>query len=254
MPMRQRRQFGCSHPRFFSEDGGRPFRRHGRSPLSATGDSRQRAPRPRWVAVASLIALASGAAAADGFPDPALAACIAEATQTGNLAGAQELTALTCNAMNIGDATGIGALTRLRELSLFGNRLRTIDLGGLQGLESLNLANNSLTEIDVSGKPALKTLYLFGNRLGKLDLRETPGLVKLRAEKNQLLEVLFGRMPALEKVYLFDNRMEDIRIDTLTGLRFIDVRSNPMPDEVYDYLDEFSGVKASHDGNTEDWQ
>lgn len=201
-----------------------------------------------------MIVLACGTAAADGLPDAGLAACVAAATEARKLASAEELTTLTCNAMNISDATGIGTLTKLTELSLFGNRLGTIDLRGLHALESLNLANNTLSEIDVSGKAALRTLYLFGNRLSQLDLRETPKLVKLRAEKNQLLEVLFGRMPALEKVYLFDNKMEDIRIDTLTGLRFIDVRSNPMPDEVYDYLDEFSGVKASHDGNTEDWE
>ncbi len=48
--------------------------------------------------------------------------------------------------------------------------------------------------------------------------------------------------------------MGDIKVDRLTGLRFIDVRSNPEPDPVYDYLAAFDGVKVSHDGNTEDWK
>ena len=48
--------------------------------------------------------------------------------------------------------------------------------------------------------------------------------------------------------------MISIHIDHLEHLNFLDVRSNPMPDEVYDYLDSFKGLKASHDGNTDDWR
>lgn len=188
------------------------------------------------------------------FPDAKLHACVTAAVESANVTSAQALVSLTCNAKGITDATGIGQLPNLERLSLFGNQLGAIDLRGLAALKELNLANNALMQVDLSGNPSLEVLYLFGNRLEALDLRASPALVKIKAEKNQLLDVRFTQMPALEKVYLFDNKMQDINIDGLSALRFIDVRSNPMPDEVYDYLDAFTGVKASHDGNTEDWE
>lgn len=188
------------------------------------------------------------------FVDPKLSDCVKKALQKAGGISAVELTTLTCNAKGISDATGINSLLKLQRLSLFGNRLKTIDLSGLNGLENLNLANNALAKIDLSSTKAIKTLYLFGNRLEQLSLEGLEQLVKLKAEKNKLLTVQFAHKSALEKVYLFNNEMVDIEIDTLPALKFIDVRSNPMPDEVYDYLDTFHGVKASHDGNTEDWK
>ncbi len=188
------------------------------------------------------------------FPDPKLSSCVTQALQKAGGIPANELTSLTCNAMGISNAAGVNGLVKLKRLSLFGNKLKSIDLSGLTGLENLNLANNALTDIDLSDTKSISTLYLFGNRLVQLNLTELKQLVKLKAEKNQLLTVEFARESALEKVYLFNNEMVDIVINTLPKLKFIDVRSNPMPDEVYDYLDTFNGVKASHDGNTEDWK
>lgn len=188
------------------------------------------------------------------FTDPKLSTCVSKALQKAGGVSTLELTKLNCNNQGITDATGINSLSNLQHLSLFGNRLKRIDLSGMVGLESLNIANNQLTKIDLSATNAIKTLYLFGNKLEQLNLEGLERLAKLKAEKNQLLAVQFAPKSALEKVYLFNNKMVDINIDTLTELKFIDVRSNPMPDEVYDYLDKFRGVKASHDGNTEDWK
>lgn len=201
-----------------------------------------------------LSAFASAAPEPGHFSDPKLSLCVTKALQKAGVTSVVELSALTCNAQGISDAAGINSLTGLQRLSLFGNRLTSIDLSGFEKLENLNLANNALAEIDLSGTKAIQTLYLFGNQLKQLDLEGLEQLVKLKAEKNKILNVKFAGKSALEKVYLFNNEMEDIQIDTLSALKFIDVRSNPMPDKVYDYLDTFSGVKASHDGNTEDWK
>lgn len=188
------------------------------------------------------------------FPDKRFAACVTSAINKEAVSSAQDLTRLTCNAQGISEVSGIKHLRNLTRLSLFGNRLTSIDLSGLNNLEVLNLANNNLTDINLEPAPALKTLYLFGNQLQHLNLEKQRALVKLKAEKNKLLAVTFANGSPLQKVYLFNNEMVDIKIDSLSALKFLDVRSNPMPDEVYDYLDEFRGVKASHDGNTEDWK
>ena len=208
------------------------------------------------IVVAAALSMSNGrlfAKTAD-FPDPNLAACVVEAMKAEGVATPRDLTRLSCNARKIETATGIETLSSLVELSLFGNRLATINLNNLPHLATLNLADNLLRKVDVSQNAELLKLYLFRNRLTTLDLGRASKLQKLRAENNRLEVVTFGQMPALKKVYLFDNRMEDINIDNLTGLRSIDVRANPMPDEIYDYLDSFSGVKASHDGNTEEWR
>jgi Leucine-rich repeat (LRR) protein len=205
-------------------------------------------------ATAAISAQTANESGAQAFADPRLAACVAAALEKAQVGSLAELATLTCNAMKISDASGLGQLRALKNLSLFGNALTRADVSALTGLETLNLANNRLASIDLSSNAELKTLYLFGNRLEALDLSANPAIEKLKAEKNRILEVRFAAPAALQKVYLFDNKMEDIKIDSLPKLRFIDVRSNPMPDEVYDYLDEFDGVKASHDGNTEEWR
>lgn len=188
------------------------------------------------------------------FADEELAACVTAAVQQANIDSPAALVSLTCNGMGIEDATGISALTGLQTLSLFGNRLAQIDTSALVELKILNLANNRLKQVDLANNTQLQTLYLFGNALTGLNLESNRTLKKLKAEKNKILKVVFPQSTTLQKVYLFNNEMEDIKIDSLKSLKFIDVRSNPMPDEVYDYLDGFSGVRASHDGNTEEWR
>ncbi|MFK7977429.1 MAG: leucine-rich repeat domain-containing protein, partial [Halioglobus sp.] len=186
--------------------------------------------------------------------DEQLAECVAAVMQQAKVNSASELVSLTCNGSDIKSAEGIGEFTSLETLSLFGNQIAQIDVSALTNLKTLNLANNRLEQIDVMNNQSLEVLYLFGNALKGLNLESNALLKKVKAEKNQILGVVFPESLILQKVYLFDNKMEDIKIDSLKGLRFLDVRSNPMPDEVYDYLDEFSGVKASHDGNTEEWR
>lgn len=212
----------------------------------------------KFVTGAALVALVTLLAAQPAksveFADEQLAACVAKAVEQASVGSAADLVSLTCNGSDIKNAAGIDTLTGLQTLSLFGNGLTQIDLGALVHLKTLNLANNRLTQIDLANNSMLESLYLFGNSLTALNLESNRALKKVKAEKNRIVSVVFPESVTLQKVYLFDNKMEDIKIDSLKALRFLDVRSNPMPDEVYDYLDEFSGVKASHDGNTEEWR
>lgn len=89
---------------------------------------------------------------------------------------------------------------------------------------------------------------------GRFHLNGLSRLTKIRAKANRLERIDLTGLTSAERIYLFDNELTTIEIDGLDRLRFLDVRSNPMPDEVYDYLDGFGGLKASHDGNTEDWK
>ncbi|MFK7733841.1 MAG: hypothetical protein AB8B48_19630 [Pseudomonadales bacterium] len=137
-------------------------------------------------------------------------------------------------------------------------RVAEVVITSVAACVKMNLGNSSnqvSAELeDACLTPVRRFDCAFGNALKGLNLEANGLLKKVNAEKNKILNVAFPESTTRHKLYLFDNKMEDIKIDSLKALRFLDVRSNPMPDEVYDYLDEFCGVKASHDGNTEEWR
>ena len=81
------------------------------------------------------------------FPDPALAACVAN---TGILT-VDELTVLYCGGPDITDATGIEQLEALTELHLVYNKLSTIDLSNNTSLDILLLDDNFIPCSEMDG-------------------------------------------------------------------------------------------------------
>ena len=47
--------------------------------------------------------------------------------------------------------------------------------------------------------------------------------------------------------------MEHIDIYSLPKMKYMDVRQNPMPDELYEEMDKLKGTTILHDGNADDW-
>jgi Leucine-rich repeat (LRR) protein len=87
----------------------------------------------------------------------------------------------------------------------------------------------------------LTSLSLFNNKIETANVSALSKLSTLNIAK-------------LESAHLFDNQMEDLDIVPLVNLTFMDVKQNPMPDELYDFFDEQEGVVISHDGNADDWK
>lgn len=188
------------------------------------------------------------------WTDRSLQVCVNKSALQNGWTDIQHVTKLKCHKMKISHAQELAKLTALKELSLFSNQISKLDLTALTQLESLNIANNRLTELDISGLHKLQTLYLFRNNLRQIDLAGLTSVTKIRLMQNKLTELDITSLTALQEGYFFDNQLEDLQITGLTKLTFLDVKQNPMPDELYDFYDEQEGIVISHDGNADDWQ
>lgn len=188
------------------------------------------------------------------FVDNALSACITEQAKKHNWQAIKDVHTLKCHGMDIASIEGLEKLTQLKSLSLFSNQLVSVDLRNLSQLEYINIANNKLNTIYITGLSHLKTLYLFKNNLSTVDFTGLSKLSKIRITSNQLSSLDLSPLISLEKAYFFDNKLEDVVVAGLPKLRFIELRQNTMPDEVYDRYDQIEGITIIHEGNAEDWK
>lgn len=207
----------------------------------------------------TLMLLASAFASATplleiNWQDDKLKQCVMKAATQQGWKTTQQVTQLKCHKAGIENAQAVAQLTSLNNLSLFSNYITTLDLRPLTQLKQLNIANNRLTTLQIAGLDKLEVLYLFRNKLTTLDTAGLSSLKKVRMMQNKLQMLNITPMKALENGYFFDNELEDLSIEGLSKLRFLDVRQNPMPDELYDFFDEQQGIVISHDGNADDWK
>jgi Leucine-rich repeat (LRR) protein len=188
------------------------------------------------------------------FVDNALSTCITEQAQKHNWQAIKDIHTLKCHGMEITNIAGLDKLTQLKSLSLFNNKLESVDLRSFNQLEYINIANNKLNTIYLTGLSHLKTLYLFKNNLSTVDFTGLNALLKIRITNNQLSSIDISPLISLEKAYFFDNNLKELIVAGLPQLTFIEVRQNPMPDEVYDRYDALEGITIVHDGNADDWK
>lgn len=205
-------------------------------------------------AVALFLISQSYAANGSLVSDERLQSCIQQAMEKAQLSQVEQLLKLKCHNKGIKSVSGIEQFTHLESLSLFGNRISTADLTMLKRLKHINLAKNSLTELQISGLSQLETLYLFKNKLTTINFEGVSSLTKMRLMQNQLTVLDITPLKSLTEAYLWDNQLEDLQITGLNQLTFLDVKQNPMPDELYDFYDKQTGITISHDGNADDWK
>ena len=200
--------------------------------------------------------LVSGAygSALVGITDPALRVCIEKAMAKADITSPEALKKLKCHNKGVRTLAGIADFTDLEELSLFGNKIEQADLSGLSQLVSLNLAKNKLQILVITGLSRLETLHLFKNELSTINFEGLSSLRKMRLMQNKLSSLDILPLVSLQDAYLWDNQLEDLQITGLGKLEFLDVKQNPMPDALYDFYDEQTGITISHDGNADDWQ
>lgn len=215
----------------------------------------------RFMAIWSCLYLAFAVKLAEAAPldvtlvkDSALLKCIQTNMHKNNWSTADQVNKLKCHNKGIASLRGIGQLENLKSLSLFNNRIQSADVTQLKQLTMLNLANNDLVDLQIAGLANLKTLFLFKNQLKTVDMTGLASLTKLRMMQNKLIILDITPLQSLKEAHLFDNELKDLQIAGLHHLEFLDVKQNPMPDELYDFYDEQTGIVISHDGNADDWQ
>jgi protein phosphatase 1 regulatory subunit 7 len=188
------------------------------------------------------------------FVDTKLAKCVDEQAASHHWQTVEEFVELSCHNMDIQVADEVASLTALKTLSLFNNNISHLDQRSLTKLETLNLANNAIESLQISGLDHLETLYLFRNKLQSIDLSGLSSVKKVRLMQNALTELDISPLKSLEMGYFFDNQLKDLQITGLSELQFLDVKQNPMPDELYDFYDQQVGIIINHDGNSDDWK
>lgn len=186
--------------------------------------------------------------------DNALKLCIKNHSEKYQWQFTSQFTKLKCHGKGIINLSGLENFSQLSWLSLFNNKISSADLSQLTQLTHLNIANNKLTTINIKQLSKLKTLYLFKNKLTTINFAGLTQLNKMRITNNILDSLELSPLISLEKAYLFDNKLEDLTVKHLPKLRFIELRQNPMPDEVYDRYDAIAGMTIIHDGNADDWK
>lgn len=186
--------------------------------------------------------------------DRGLFDCVTQHAKKNNWQSVSDVDVLKCHGKKISSLDGLEALTKLTSLSLYNNKLQQADLRSFSELEYVNIAGNKLKSIKLAGLNKLHTLYLFKNKLKTIDFTGLTQLKKIRITNNQLESLDISRLVSLEKAYFFDNKLEELVVKGLPKLTFIELRQNPMPDEVYDRYDAIDGITIVHDGNADDWK
>ncbi len=103
---------------------------------------------------------------------------------------------------------------KLKEISLAGNEIESIDLSGYPTLKMLNLSNNKLTEFDSSPFTNLEALYLTYNNLSSVTL-DNPGMWECALVGNNLENVDLSHVPFMQQLYLTDNKLTTVDISAM---------------------------------------
>lgn len=164
-----------------------------------------------------------------------------------------EFTEIVCHNKGIVSLEGLEAYSHIEKLSLHKNKIQAFDGASFKELKVLNLGRNRLEGLTLDQMPNLIEVYIFNNNLKNLTLTNLPTLQRFKANSNVIQTFTYRNLPVLKKVYLFDNEMEHIDIYSLPSMKYMDVRQNPMPDELYEKMDQMKGVTILHDGNADDW-
>lgn len=209
----------------------------------------------RQAVVVGFLTLVAATAAAAPWQvrDARLQACLEELAKQHGWNEPGDFQAVQCHNRGIESLDGLEAFTQVTSLSLYNNRLQVVQLRNFSRLQLLNVARNEVRQLELSQLPALGKLYFFDNRILTLALADLPALAELKGNNNGMKTFTYSTLPQLQKIYLFNNLMETIDIHNLPALKYMDVRQNPMPDELYEKMDAMSGITFLHDGNAEDW-
>ena len=187
--------------------------------------------------------------------DPKLQQCLQTIAEKQQWRQPADFVEIKCHGKNIRSLQGLEAFIRVDTLSIYNNKLTSIDvdLTQLTQLTTLNLARNNIARAELGKLANLKKVYLFSNGLQSLTLNGLTNLKEIKANNNKIEHFSYAGLSRLEKMYIFNNELETINIDDLPSLQYMDCRENPMPDELYDKMDQMEHITFLHDGNAEDW-
>jgi hypothetical protein len=149
--------------------------------------------------------------------------------------------------------------TGIRQLFLYKNNLREVDLSDQSSLLALRLSNNKELETIIWGRhpelwelnmgytsynkpldlrlfPNLWDLDLSGNVLGELDLSKCDSLRELRACESELHTLILGDKPYLKGLYVYGNSLQELNLSGCPSLEYLYVNHNALKELDLDAL------------------
>ena len=129
---------------------------------------------------------------------------------------------------DIGDLTGIGYFTEIKQLDCSGNHLTNQDLSKNTRLTELNCSNNQLTDLNVKKSTKLKEIYCSGNQLVQLDVSKNTALTILDCTGNRLTGLNVKKNKKLERLYCGNNQLTAIDVSKNVKLLQLDCYNNQL--------------------------
>ena len=176
----------------------------------------------------------------DVFPDPGLAAAVAEelGKDVDDIVSEQELAeieSLPAGQRNIESIDGVQYLVNLESLDLENNQISDLTLlAELTGLESLYLPDNQISDLtQIAGLTSLQMLGLGYNQIS--DISPLAGLTDLRSLSlygNQISDISpLAGLTSLRRLDLHNNQISDLNpLAGLTDLEWVSLMSNRISD------------------------
>ena len=157
--------------------------------------------------------------------------------------------------------------TGIRQLFLYKNNLREVDLSDQSSLLALRLSNNKELETIIWGRhpelwelnmgytsynkpldlrlfPNLWDLDLSGNVLGELDLSKCDSLRELRASESELHTLILGDKPYLKGLYVYGNSLQELNLSGCPSLEYLYVNHNALKELDLDGNPSLKNVSA----------
>ncbi len=174
------------------------------------------------------------------FPDAALETCVREAAGIDApapllVSALVELTALTCQAADLVDLSGLEHLEGLTALALGGDALTDLSpLAGLDALTNLVVTGTAVADLGpLAGLTSLEYLVLISNAITDLGpLAELTNLETLGLQNNSISDLRpLSSLGALRILDLGNNAISDLTgLESLTSLEHLGLPGNPLAD------------------------
>lgn len=170
---------------------------------------------------------------ASNFPDPNFHNFVTRFDTDGNkwLSKTEIDVVTTMDAHNqrIADFTGIEHFTKLKELEVYGNKCKKLDLSQNTAIEVLDCSDNDkLTTLNLKANVALKTLNCGGCGLAKLDVTKNKNLKSLFCHENNLSTLNVTQNTKLGMLECSFNQLSTLDISKNTQLVTLACHSNQL--------------------------
>lgn len=139
------------------------------------------------------------------------------------------VTTMDASFHQIADFTGIEHFIKLKELDVYGNKCKKLDLSQNTVLEALDCSDNSqLTTLNLTANVALKTLNCGTCALKKLDVTKNKNLESLLCHENKLTTLNVTQNTKLEMLECGFNQLSKLDLSKNTQLVSLACHSNQL--------------------------